>query len=345
MSTADIGPLYPTRRLTKTPRTASQLASAGEPRGGTTSDQAPETRRRPPGLEPGPARTLALLSLALLTLLGLVALASRGDRPFAGGGPGREPSHAFWDYLFSLSLAVGAICFGIVVWGLLKHRGAVDLAQQRKQTRLLGTVFLVAMLVGMAIAVRSIDGFPGIRSDQQGVARGTPDPSTKGARDIPEPYTPDFRLLPVLLLAGAVLAAIVGAALVRERRRRRRRPATTEGELAEQLAALLDDTLDDLRAEPDPRRAVIAAYARMERALGGYGFPRRPFEAPLEYLDRIAAPLHEALPAARRLVFELTHLFERAKFSSHAVDREMQQDAIGTLASLRDELRAGEEAA
>jgi hypothetical protein len=89
---------------------------------------------------------------------------------------------------------------------------------------------------------------------------------------------------------------------------------------------------------------VIAAYARTEQALAGYGFPRRPFEAPLEYLDRIAAPLQERQPSARRLVFELTHLFERAKFSAHAVDAEMKHDAIRTLAALRDELREPEAA-
>ena len=120
----------------------------------------------------------------------------------------------------------------------------------------------------------------------------------------------------------------------RRRYRRRTPELLTDAELSDELAALLDDTLDDLRAEPDPRRAVIAAYARTERALGAYGFPRRSFEAPLEYLDRIAAPLHEVQPSARRLVFELTHLFERAKFSSHAIDAEMKDDAIATLGGL-----------
>ena len=57
------------------------------------------------------------------------------------------------------------------------------------------------------------------------------------------------------------------------------------------LADVLEETLDDLRAEQDPRRAVIAAYARMERALAAYGLPRNPSEAPDEYLQRIFADL------------------------------------------------------
>jgi hypothetical protein len=49
------------------------------------------------------------------------------------------------------------------------------------------------------------------------------------------------------------------------------------------------------------------------------------------------------LPAARDLAFELTHLFERAKFSPHEIDVRMKDDAIETLTALRDELVAATE--
>ena len=80
------------------------------------------------------------------------------------------------------------------------------------------------------------------------------------------------------------------------------------------LADVLDETLDDLRAEADPRRAVIAAYARMERALAAYGLPRRPSEAPDEYLQRILADLDVEPP--RHLALDGV---VRAKFSAHDV--------------------------
>lgn len=291
-------------------------------------------------MEPGPTRTLALLSLALLALLALVAVASRGDRPFTGGGGGtREPATTFWDYLFSLSLAVGVVIVALNLWALVTGRGRGDLPA-RRQTKLAGYVFLAAVIVGMIVGSRlARDGILGGRADQH---PGTPGATTTGVpENAPAAYSPDFRWLPVLLLAGAVLATV---AILAVRRRRRNVRTTGDGAFVDELAALLEDTLDDLRAEPDPRRAVIAAYARTERALGAYGFPRRAFEAPLEYLDRIAAPLHESQPAARRLVFELTHLFERAKFSSHEIDASMKTDAIASLASLRDELRAEEAA-
>ena len=66
---------------------------------------------------------------------------------------------------------------------------------------------------------------------------------------------------------------------------------TSEGALVAELAATVDDAFAELDAEPDPRRAVIAAYARMERALAAHGLARHPFEAPLEYLARIAPSL------------------------------------------------------
>ena len=55
------------------------------------------------------------------------------------------------------------------------------------------------------------------------------------------------------------------------------------------VAASIDDAIDDLEAEPDARRAVIAAYARMEAVLGRSGVRRAPSETPLEYLDELCS--------------------------------------------------------
>jgi hypothetical protein len=131
-----------------------------------------------------------------------------------------------------------------------------------------------------------------------------------------------------LLLAGGLVASMV---LVH---RRRSLPASKES-LAEELAYVLDDTLDDLRAEPDPRRAVIAAYARMERALAWFGLPRNAFEAPLEYLRRVLIELQ----AGAESVHRLTGLFERAKFSTHTIGPSLKDEAIEALVTVRDELR------
>ena len=54
----------------------------------------------------------------------------------------------------------------------------------------------------------------------------------------------------------------------------------------------------------------------MERALAAAGLPRRPAEAPLEYLERALVDLDATAASARRL----TDLFRFAKFSDHPVD-------------------------
>lgn len=103
---------------------------------------------------------------------------------------------------------------------------------------------------------------------------------------------------------------------------------------ARELQALIEESLEDLEREPDPRRAVIRAYTGMERALARRGLERRPFEAPLEYLTRALVALRVSRPAGERL----TGLFQRARFSEHAIEPQMKQEAIDALARVRDEL-------
>jgi hypothetical protein len=89
--------------------------------------------------------------------------------------------------------------------------------------------------------------------------------------------------------------------------------------------------LDALRREPDPRRAIIAAYAAMERSLSHAGLGRHAWEAPIEYLRRVLA----GALAAPEDVQTMTHLFEVAKFSEHPVDESMRSGAIGALERIR----------
>ena len=94
--------------------------------------------------------------------------------------------------------------------------------------------------------------------------------------------------------------------------------------------------LDALRRDPDPRRAIIAAYAAMERSLSHAGLGRKPWEAPIEYLRRVLAG---ALGAPSD-VQTMTHLFEVAKFSQHPVDESMRTSAIGALERIRTATRS-----
>ena len=106
--------------------------------------------------------------------------------------------------------------------------------------------------------------------------------------------------------------------------------------VAEDLAATIGDAIDDLEAEPDARRAVIAAYARMESGAR----PQRLSARAERDADRVpsAHPARRSPHAATRSS-RLTTLFQQAKFSKHEIDAAMKQDAIGALREIRDDLR------
>jgi hypothetical protein len=118
--------------------------------------------------------------------------------------------------------------------------------------------------------------------------------------------------------------------------RRRRGQATNIRPDSGVLVDVLDTSLEDLRVVSDPRQAILAAYARMERALTPRGFGRQRHETALEYLDRLLGRL-DLEPAPLR---HLTGLFELARFSNHEVTEAMRDDALAALGTISTALRS-----
>jgi hypothetical protein len=153
-----------------------------------------------------------------------------------------------------------------------------------------------------------------------------------------------------IIALGAV--ALVALAVLAARSARLRRPAAravadpAEGSAAAadpdedtaraqaQLREIVDRSLEELRADPDARRAIIGVYHLMERALEQAGLPRAASEAPREYLGRALAALRVGPEAPRRL----TVLFERARFGAAELDLGLRDEAIDALLALREEL-------
>jgi membrane protease YdiL (CAAX protease family) len=281
------------------------------------------------------ARAL-LLTAAAVVLVGLVAVSASGYR-IAGSSSSQTSPYAV-DTIVSVLLAlylVGAIVvFVALFWAGLDVRRAQKPAANRQRTfRMVAGAIIVA--VGLAIAAGRFHFFfhppkPHLTSAQQAIENAR---RAKGGSSTT--HQTQVRLAPFLLVIGAAAIAFAGL-LLAERGRGRRLPG--ESLPSEELAGVLDETLDDLLAEPDPRRAVIAAYARMERAFAAHGVPRRQFEAPHEYLGRVLA---EATGGGRGAA-RLTELFERARFSPHEVDSAMKNDAIEAIQALQAELAAAE---
>lgn len=133
-------------------------------------------------------------------------------------------------------------------------------------------------------------------------------------------------------LAVAVTAGLVAAVLFRKTP-----PTGSIGAATPQDAAteILDEGLGALLAERDPRKAVIAAYVAMERAMACKGRPRRPHEAPTEYLARVLG----VAPSRAEDLDELVGLYELARFSVHTVTASMRDAAVDAVRRLRAELQ------
>ena len=261
----------------------------------------------------------------------LVALVAVGSlRGPLGSGRGR-PSYPA-DLIDSLLLLVvlAMVAAGVLAVVSLWPGWHLDLQRRRR-----GSGFGLILPMAAVVVLWLLRDLLGLTDG----GRDDPPPSTIPAPstlEVPAP-PPSSGVVP-LIVAGVALAAMIGivVAQVLADRRRRRPPRSP----AERLVELLDDTLDDLEREPDPRRAVIGAWARMEAGLAAAGVPRRPSEAPFEYAARV---LGTALtPAAGRLrpdsVHRLTGLFERAKFSHHDIGETDRGQAIAALRAVRREL-------
>ena len=285
----------------------------------------------------GNAARVLLPALVVLALVGVVAIAATGSTS-TGTGAVRPPSATLLDTILSLGFVAVLAGAALFIYGLTQGKSiSRELAKRHQRARFVSFVAFMAIFTLLTyFRMRNWEVKPREEVAEPAFPGPVPVPATPGTDTASVAYEPRFAWLPVIVVVGLAGAAIVAYVVAV---RRSSRAARSQDALVEQLAAVFDDTLDDLRAESDPRRAVIAAYARLERVLAAHGIARRAAETPDEYLTRILRALAIDAEAVRRL----TDLFSRAKFSQHAVDFGMKEEAIEALEHVRDEL--GEAAA
>jgi hypothetical protein len=181
----------------------------------------------------------------------------------------------------------------------------------------------------------------------------TSQPSTPPPTDVnrPPPDTPpdsgtnvvDYLIAPMLVL----MALVVAGTAIASRRQRGMSVSGAPGEGAEpSVASAATDSLaraaehglaeiEDLSREP--REAIIACYAAMERELTRVpGAAPRDFDTPTEVLAR-AVHLH-ALHADSAT--QLVDLFEEARFSPHVMNEGHRDTAVRVLRLVLSELRS-----
>jgi hypothetical protein len=274
------------------------------------------------------------VAVALVTIvgLGLVALASRPASPWGAASidwpdagdlslPGRGVAIAL------LAVAAGAGLAAIAV--LMAYARVKSGVPRRRRSIVSYAIYVAGVGLALLFAFKSRDDPR--QSDPSRLQIEQPQPKPKLIPLVHESGPSTVQWLAIGGFLAVTLALVVLAVIVR----RRARLPVLEEESEDEPAAQAGDDLDALRRERDPRKAVIAAYAAMERTLAGRGLTRRPSEAPLEYLARAREPLGGAAPEARRL----TDLFLRAKYGARAIDAAMKDAALRDLVSLRAALR------
>jgi Domain of unknown function (DUF4129) len=275
-------------------------------------------------------------AFGVTVLLFIVAVGSRAV-PFPPGASEEstaEPTESLIAYL--VVLIVPAVIAGIAVLAsILLPQGRPKEAGHRRVATPFGSMrwwMRVAAVLGVIAAAttplvfvmwgvgRAPPARPTIALSRSGAASASPRPSASSVEMARESWVV---AIAVTAVAGSGIALAGSLAF------RRRRPdrAETSRSTAEQFRRVLADSMADLRAEADPRRAVIAAYARMEHDLSGVGLPRRASETAPEYLRRVLIHFEVSRDAAARL----TDLFERAKFGEGSVEADAKDEAIACL--------------
>jgi hypothetical protein len=273
---------------------------------------------------------------AVVFALGVAALAARSYRPFGAedaAASGRAASTTFVDGMFTV-LVILLLAVALLV--LVLRVGAIKKGERGTGERSLKGLFAYLGFVVFlsAIGARVLHRELRVPEPGEGAETAFPDRRPGAPAEIADPVRSPEILWPLVIGVVVAIALIVIATAVIARRRRRRHTGLTAEERQE-LAAAIDVAIDDLRREPDPRRAVVAAYARMEQVLLLWGMPRGEAETPYEYLARAGREIE-----AEASMASLTELFEVAKFSEHAVDESMRARAIDALSAVRDEVRA-----
>ena len=282
------------------------------------------------------AQRLLLSGVALTALLAAVAVASRAHRPGGGSGGGSaDTGRVVFEYAASVMFVLFPLGALFVLWVLSMGR----------RQKLIEDTGLAPERRDRAHDRRADPAGDAARAALHQVRRRRRGEAAGGAGHADERpcwtepaqnKQPEFQWLPALIVGSLIFGVAGAGAIAVVLKRQRGADWDREAELMHALDEVLGDTLEDLRAERDPRKAVIGAYARMEKLFAAHQVPREEAETPQQYVERVLARLQVSSFAVRRL----TELYERARFSPHTVDAGMKDDAIAALEGLRAELNA-----
>jgi len=300
---------------------------------------------------PGPlsAGRTAALAGGLVALLAVVSVAARSgdhDRAVPGGAlTGSAGHHAVVWVLLVLGPIAAVVGLGVFLYSqILRRRDDEQMAALRKRAQLRRRIMLAALVALIVYSVAThqnpvevlldlLRSLFGNLHDRLNSFRSGGGQAPNAAEQSHARRSEGFATIDWVIAGLTWLLIVAGAAVAIRRFRRRPEPAPRVAIERDDEPA--DTRLERLRAEPDARRAVIGAYALMDRLMDERALGRRRSEAPLEYLGRMTGAGYTRITALGRL----TRLYARARFSTHAVDAGMQAEAVDAVEAIAAEGR------
>jgi hypothetical protein len=312
-----------------------------------------------PGADKATARTVTVIVLILLA-----GVALRGHLPGAepaadeptDSGPG--PLIAV---LVMLGLSIAVIAVSVISQArhpVARPNAAGDLARDRSAAGRWFTWRMALVMVGalllwllVVLTLMRLSGWLDLAIDEPAAPPPEPDlePDTAPAANTepPPPEPPGSSAVLGYFTAAAALFVVLSVVGAMAGRAARRRPPAIVTTVSDDAAPPVSRTQSLARAAErglieigdlsrEPREAIIACYAAMERELGkSPGAMPQDSDTPTEVLARAVD---------RRLLHgesatELVDLFEEARFSTHLMGEDHRESAVRVLRLVLRELQ------
>lgn len=167
-------------------------------------------------------------------------------------------------------------------------------------------------------------------------------PATRGEGETADGMRVGAPTLDAGWMFRALMLAVIafGAAVLLVARGPRRRGAAgsvddpSDDERRIEAHGAIVGAIDAMLADPDPRTAIIGAYARLLEELETIGASRRTYEGPSEHLRRVLG----ALAVRQEPLETVVRLFTVARFSEHALTIRDRDSALTALREVAGDL-------
>jgi hypothetical protein len=314
------------------------------------------------GMDRSTARAIAVIALLFVTAWALRGYLPGIERVVERERPQNNPVALVVDIAL-LSMSVAIIGFAIVARLRNRHarrpgpgrlpEGSGAIGRPTWRFSLIALAFIIGWLLLVILLMRLGVGAPGEHAPSApppiadpGTAPSTtnPVPRQPDSPENPGPNVVGYLVPPMLILMTLI---VVGTAVMSRRQRRAAAPWQADGEpgeapahagAAESLARAAEVGLAEIGdLSREPREAIIACYAAMERELAHVpGAAPLDCDTPSEVLARAVDRHALHAESASRLV----ELFEEARFSPHVMNEGHRDIAVDALRLVLAELRS-----